>query len=263
MTKLAEATTPEKKVATDLFEALTTKKPLVMADYTNVVTDYDSAYRVQHVFTDLKHEDVAGYKVSLTSEETQRMFDSDSPFYGVEVASSWVKSGSKVELSGLMDPLLEVELVFTAKEKLLPSDTLEELLDKTTVSAGVELPDSRFKDWFPELSKYLVVSDSAVAGRVVYGANTTKKVSVEDLATVHATLTQDGKQLAEGDSAEVLGNPLKSVQWLVNKLAGQGYDFPAGTRVSSGTFLLPPHATAGHYVAHFDKFFDDVSFDLV
>ncbi|WP_243155005.1 hypothetical protein [Oenococcus oeni] len=96
------------------------------------------------------------------------MFNSDSPFYGAETASAWLENDASLQLSDLMDSLLEVEMVFTAKENLLPSDSLAELLDKVSVSAGVELPDSRFKDWFPSLPKYLVVADGAVGGRVVY-----------------------------------------------------------------------------------------------
>lgn len=259
---MSETTNQEQTVASDLYQALTTKQPLTMADYDGKVTDYDAAYRVQWAFTALKNQPVGGYKVSLTSEETQKMFDSDSPFYGVEVADAWVKSGETVALSDLMDPLLEVELVFTANEALTPEDSVEDLLKKTSVSGAVELPDCRFADWFPALDKYLVVSDSAVAGRVVYAPASQDSFTVDDLANVHATLTKDGEELAHGASSEVLGNPLNSLKWLVEKLAGQGRDFPAGTKVSSGTFLLPPHATKGHYEAKFDKYFGTVSFDL-
>lgn len=251
----------EKKVANDLYQALVKKQPLKAADYEKEVADFDTAYRVQHAFTDLKNEAVGGYKVSLTSKETQKMFDSDSPFYGAETSSAWLKNHTSLQLSDLMDPLLEVEMVFTAKETLLATDSLNELLNKVTVSAGVELPDSRFKDWFPSLSKYLVVADGAVGGRVVYTEPTNDKVSVDDLATVTCTLTLNGKELGTGKSSEVLGNPLNSLQWLVKKLSEQGVAYPKGTKVSSGTFLLPPHLQKGHYVAHFDKYFDDVTLE--
>ncbi len=262
MTTPESLTTTERTTADALYQAYTTQQPLLMADYTGKLTDYDSAYRTQWAFTENKHESVGGYKVSLTSEETQKMFDSDSPFYGVETAKCWLTSGSQVPLSDLMAPLLEVELVFTATQALTPEDDLPDLLCKTTVAGAVELPDSRFKDWFPELNKYLVVADSAVAGRVVYGQDTDAALTPDDLATVNATLTRNGEELGHGASSEVLGNPLNSLKWLVGKLAAQGHDFPAGTRVSSGTFLLPPHATKGDYVAHFDKFFPDVTFTL-
>ncbi len=202
----------EKEVANDLYQALVNKRPLKVTEYEK------KSYRVQHAFTELKKEPLGGYKVSLTSEQTQRMFNSDSPFYGAETASAWLENDASLQLSDLMDPLLEVEMVFTAKENLLPSDSLAELLDKVSVSAGVELPDSRFKDWFPSLPKYLVVADGAVGGRVVYTKATGREVSVDDLANVACTLTLNGKELGSGKSSEVLGNPLSSLQWLVKKI---------------------------------------------
>ncbi|KRN03998.1 2-oxo-hepta-3-ene-1, 7-dioate hydratase [Holzapfeliella floricola DSM 23037 = JCM 16512] len=118
----------------------------------------------------LKNESLGGYKVSLTSQETQKMFDSDEPLYGAQVASHFVKSGKRLRMKqDLMAPLAEVELVFRVKSDLSSSDSLAELAAKTTVAPGVEVPDSRFAEWFPSLSKYLVMSDSAIGGYVVYG----------------------------------------------------------------------------------------------
>ncbi|OIM24908.1 hypothetical protein ATX62_05080 [Oenococcus oeni] len=153
----------EKEVANDLYQALVNKRPLKVTEYEKKVTDFDTAYRVQHAFTELKKEPLGGYKVSLTSEQTQRMFNSDSPFYGAETASAWLENDASLQLS---------------------------------------------------------------------------------------------------DLSEVLGNPLNSLQWLVKKLSEQGVAYPKGTKVSSGTFLLPPHLEKGHYVAHFDKYFDDVRLDV-
>ena len=82
--------------------------------------------------------------------------------------------------------------------------------------------------------------------------------SVEDAATVHVDLYQNGQQVGEGDSSEVLGNPLKSLQWLVKKLDEQGKQFARGQMVSSGTFLLPPHLTAGRWEARFNHDFGNV-----
>ncbi len=73
----------EKEVANDLYQALVNKRPLKVTEYEK------KSYRVQHAFTELKKEPLGGYKVSLTSEQTQRMFNSDSPFYGaLEVTRS-------------------------------------------------------------------------------------------------------------------------------------------------------------------------------
>ncbi|KRK97402.1 Hydratase decarboxylase [Secundilactobacillus odoratitofui DSM 19909 = JCM 15043] len=246
----------EAKLAKDLFNAYTTHKPLTEADYDGFVDTEEAAYRVQRQLTEDKNEAVGGYKVSLTSKQTQDMFDSDSPLYGAQLKSHFVKSPHTVEASEVMEPLAEVEMMFTAKEDLSANDSLEDLFHKTTVAPAVEVPDSRFSDWFPSLSKYMVMSDAAVGGYVVYGeeADTDKLFeTTDDLAHVTCELFHDGKKLKDGASSEVLGNPLNSLQWLVKKLEDQGMPLKAGQRVSSGTFLLPESLTKGDWKATFDK----------
>ena len=109
------------------------------------------------------------------------------------------------------------------------------------------------------------MSDCAVGGYVVYGqerpADEVFK-TVDDAANVNVTLYHDGKEVDSGVSSEVLGNPFKSLQWLVRKLEEQGKTFRAGQLVSSGTFLLPPHLTAGKWEAKFDNGFGTVSVDV-
>ncbi|GAX07288.1 2-keto-4-pentenoate hydratase [Secundilactobacillus silagincola] len=246
----------EAKLAQDLFDAYTSHKPLTEADYTGYADSEDAAYRVQRRLTEDKKEEVGGYKVSLTSKQTQDMFDSDSPLYGAQVKSHFVKSPHNVKADEVMDPLAEVEMMFTAKEDLSANDSLEDLFHKTTVAPAVEVPDSRFSDWFPSLSKYMVMADAAVGGYVVFGEeNDTDKLfdKPDDLANVTCELFHDGKKLKDGQASEVLGNPLNSLQWLVKKLDEQGMPMKAGQRVSSGTFLLPESLTKGDWKATFDK----------
>lgn len=249
-----------------LYQAYQSRQPLKMADWDGVVNDDDTAYAVQDQFVSLKGLPTGGYKVSLTSKQTQDMFDSDSPLYGQQVDSHFLPSPALLSLKEqTMAPLLEVELGFRATEDLHASDSLEDLLHKTTVCGTVELPDSRFADWFPDLNKYNVMSDCAVGGFVVYGNERPASsvfASVDDAANVNVTLYHDGKEEASGKSSEVLGNPLKSLQWLVGKLEEQGKTYKAGQLVSSGTFLLPPHLTAGKWEAKFDHGFGNVSVEV-
>ncbi|KAA8444876.1 2-keto-4-pentenoate hydratase [Weissella paramesenteroides] len=266
ITKENELSTAENELAENLFNAYQTHEPLQQSAYEGVVTDEETAYRVQHRLTELKDEAVGGYKVSLTSQETQDMFDSDSPLYGAQVKSHFVSSPTTLYRSDLMEPLAEVEMLFTAKEDLSSEDSLVELLHKTKVAPAVEVPDSRFSDWFPSLSKYMVMSDAAVGGYVVYGneVDTDKLFTdVDELANVTCELFHDGKKLKDGSSSEVLGNPLHSLHWLVEKLEQQGTPLKAGQRVSSGTFLLPESLGNGSWKATFDKGLGAVFFDVV
>ncbi|MGX4645637.1 2-keto-4-pentenoate hydratase [Holzapfeliella sp. JNUCC 80] len=254
----------EESVAQDLYQAYHSKQPLQMVQYTEALTDEAASYRVQQRVTELKGEEFGGYKVSLTSQQTQDMFDSDEPLYGAQVASHFVKSGATLEMkSDLMAPLAEVELVFKAKEALSPEDSLAELAAKTTVAPGVEVPDSRFADWFPALSKYLVMADSAVGGYVVYGKELeTSTLSMSQLSNVNCQLFYNNREVARGNSAEVLGNPLNALKWLVNKLDQQGKTLSEGEQVSSGTFLLPVDVKPGEWRVTFDNYFEDVHFSV-
>ncbi|AXX64147.1 2-keto-4-pentenoate hydratase [Bombilactobacillus bombi] len=253
--KMNDLTENEMAVADNLFHAYQNHQPLQQNDYQGFFHDEDSAYRVQYQLTQQKEEKVGGYKVSLTSEETQKMFDSDSPLYGAQVTSHFLQSPAHFTANQLMDPLAEVELMFTAQEDLSSTDSLADLMKKTTVAPAVEVPDSRFSDWFPSLSKYLVVADAAVGGYVVYGQETpTNKMftNPDELTNVKCQLFHDGQHLKDGAATEVLGNPLNSLQWLVQKLESQNLKLTAGQRVSSGTFLLPEKLTAGEWEATFN-----------
>lgn len=238
-------------LAQKLYNAYNTKESLDWKDFKDAKLTEKDAYDVQHAFNKLKGESVRAYKISLTSKETQDMFKSNTPLYGEEVESSVLKSGTTLQLAELMEPLLEVELQFVAKEDLSVNDDDERLLKKTEPAPGFEVPDSRFKDWFPKLPKELVVSDSAVAGRVVVG-KTSKPLTLKDLEQVKVTVMFNGKELTSGYSSEVLGNPLNSVKWLVQKLDKEGRKVTKGTVVSTGTFVLPKRLQKGMYSADFD-----------
>lgn len=250
-----QLTATEKKLAETLFSSYTTHQPLQMADYQEMVSTDESAYRVQSYLTELKQDTVGGYKVSLTSPETQAMFDSDSPLYGAQISSHFLPAPANFKADQLMEPLAEVELLFTVQRDLSDSDTPAELLQKTLVAPAIEVPDARFSDWFPALPKHLVMADAAVGGYVVYGQERPAAeifATPEDVAQVHCQLFHDDQYLKAGAATEVLGNPLKSLHWLTEKLAEQGKALTAGQRVSSGTFLLPENLTAGKWAAKFD-----------
>ncbi|WP_010631676.1 2-keto-4-pentenoate hydratase [Sporolactobacillus vineae] len=240
-----------KTLSGDLYQAYTKNRPLQWEDYAHSDLTPETAYEVQHAFNEKKGEEVKGYKISLTSKQTQDLFNSDSPLYGQIVASSVLHDGAEVKLADLNEPLLELELEFVAKEDLSADDDENTLLQKTDVAPGMEVPDSRFKNWFPKLPLELVISDSAVCGRVVVG-NAAPKPSADELANVKTSVTYNGTELMTGVSSEVLGNPLHALKWLVDRLAKEGKKVKKGTTVSTGTFCLPKQLQKGDYKATFD-----------
>jgi 2-oxo-hept-3-ene-1,7-dioate hydratase len=223
-----------------------------MADWQNVVTDDQTAYHIQDEVLRLKALPVAGYKISLTSPQTQALFNATSPLYGQQVESHFLNNDAQLSLASLNEPLIEVELAFTAKTRLLPEMSARELLANTYVSGANEIPDARFTQWFPHLSKYLVIADGAVGGYIQTGEKVDgATLTVADLANISVTLTLDGQSIASGQASEVLDNPINALQWLVHQLAEHDRYVEAGQTVSSGTFFVPPKLKTGHYVAEF------------
>ena len=76
------------------------------------------------------------------------------------------------------------------------------LLKKTQVAPGIEVPDSRFDDWFPKISLGQVVADSAVAGRIVTGLPL-DNVSYEQLEKLPGKLKQAVEAREQNPSASL------------------------------------------------------------
>lgn len=212
-----------------------------------------SAYEIQHTLTEKKktdsNEELVGYKVSLTSKETQDLFDSETPLYGA--LTTHALSDGTLELSMMSAPLIEIELVFIAKEDLSVEDDVEAIMRKTMVAPGIEVPDSRFDDWFPKISLGQVIADSAVAGKIVVG-EPKENITYEQLDQIKGNLTLNGDVIAAGYSSEVLGHPVNAVKWLIKELDYHGLTFKKGMTVSSGTFILPKSLEKGQYEASYD-----------
>lgn len=264
---MTEQTAHEQQLAQTLFAAATNHEPLQAADFdqAQLLPDDESAYRVQDTLTALKQEAVGGYKISLTSPETQALFQADSPLYGAQVASHVLAAPHTFAASDLLEPLAEVELLFTVQEQLSVDDSPAELLAKTLVAPAIEVPDSRFSAWFPALAKRLVLADAAVGGYIVYGREQPANAvfsSPDEVAQVTCQLFHNGTHLKDGQATEVLGNPLTSLHWLVEKLASQGKSLAVGQRVSSGTFLLPEPLTTGEWRAEFNSGLGEVSLNV-
>ena len=216
------------------------------------VAGLEDAYAVQHAFTALKEangDTLGGYKISLTSDATQKLFGVTEPLYG-QIMADHVVAGPLV-LSGMNLPKIELELVFIAQEDLLPTDTQEQLLAKVHVAPGLEVPDSRYEDWFPKLSKEQLCCDGAVGGYLAYGEAI--PTSYAALDGVNGALIHNGAELSSNTSNAVLGHPANALSWLVEKLHGHGLLIKKGMFVSAGTFTPPMALEKGTYLGRYEN----------
>ncbi|AIY04254.1 hypothetical protein Plano_0289 [Planococcus sp. PAMC 21323] len=242
-----------KEMTMTLYEAYKKRQPIAK-EAIPATLKKSQAYMIQHGVTTNKKQDgqeqLEGYKISLTSKETQNLFESETPLYGALTTSSI--SDGEIQLDSMSSPLIEIELIFIAKEELSITDDVQQLLEKTLVAPGIEIPDSRFEDWFPKISLGQVIADSAVAGKIVIGTPK-DHITYDQLDKLPGTLTLNGIEIASNDSSEVLDHPINAVKWLVEELATHELSIKKGMAISSGTFILPKPLEKGIYEASYSE----------
>lgn len=207
----------------------------------------EAGYELQTKILKMQKKPAKGYKISMTSPETQALFDSSEPVYGPFTESQVI---TELSLADYNIPLVELELVFFVNELLSVEDDAESILEKCTVAPALELPDGRYDDWFPNISKYEVVADCAVAGAIAIGE--ARSMSYDTLDNMTGTLLLDGKEIKRGQSSEVMGHPVNAVKWLIEKLDRQDKQLETGQFISSGTFILPVKLETGKYTGTFE-----------
>lgn len=150
----------------------------------------------------------------------------------------------KVKTDELMQPKIEAELAFVLKKDLSGGNVTEaDVRDATDYVVGAfEIVDSRVADWKIKLID--TVADNASSGRYILG---TVRHSVEevDLPAVSMTLFKNKEQVEEGKGAAVLGDPVRAVAWLANRLWSYGVTLKAGEVILSGAFSAAPVAKKG------------------
>lgn len=235
-----------------LYDAYDQKQPISKESIPGDISKSD-AYEIQLKVTEKKakvnKDKLIGYKISLTSEETQELFHSTTPLYGALTQTNL--SDGTIKLERMLSPLLEIELMFIANEDLSTGDDTQTILQKMCIAPGLEIPDSRFTDWFPNLSFGQVIVDSAVAGSVVVGTPV-QGLTFTQLGNIKAELQLDGEIIANGPATEVLGNPVHAIKWLIDELAKSGRVIKKGMIISSGTFILPKVLEKGKYDVRFE-----------
>lgn len=237
------------EVVDKVYKAYETQEPIefIRHDYT---IDEKTAYSIQdelvEKLSNLYGAKITGYKVSMTSKETQAIANTDEPAYGTILSTQVKQSGENIELSSLFAPLIEPEIMFILTDDLSANADAEEILQKSKICAGLEIPDARYKDWFPNFSLADLLCDNTATGLITL-SEPIAPLSMEEFTNIQMELFHNGEKISEGISSAVLGNPVSAVAWLSEKLAKQNKSLKKDMIISSGTFISPLVAEKGTY----------------
>lgn len=223
----------------------------------------DDAYAIQAEWMRMKREagdQVVGWKIGLTSKAMQLALAIDIPDSGVLLESMLFENGGSIPAGRFIQPRVEAEIAFVTKAPINPNGVCPAtILDATEfVAPVIEILDTRITRQDPRSGKsrtvHDTIADNAANGGLVLGRPCHGFRSL-DLRWVGAIVSRDNEVEETGLGAGVLGDPLISVQWLVERLAHYGERIEAGQIILSGSFIRPVEAPPGsHIVADFGAF---------
>ncbi len=145
----------------------------------------------------------------------------------------FVEDGDEVPVESLLQPRVVAEIAFVmARDLAGPGVTTADALTAIGgVLPAIEIVDSRIADWRVQLAD--TVADNASAGRVVLGSRITPATAV-DLRLAGMLLHRNGSPVESGAGAAALGNPVRCLTWVANRLLPPERGLRGGDIVLSG-----------------------------
>ena len=224
------------RLAAELDAAQQARQPIVKITEAHPGLDERDAYEIQYAIRGrrlARGHRLGGLKMGLTSRAKMRQMGVDKPIFGFMTDDFGLSPGAEVSVGRFIHPRVEPEIVFVTRAVLRgPGCHVGAVLAATDfVAAGIELLDSRYRDFKFDLNS--VIADNTSAAGFVVG-DCIRAARSLDLASLGVVFEKNGQVVATGAGAAVLGNPAASVAMLANMLAERGEEIPAGTTVLTG-----------------------------
>lgn len=209
--------------------------------------DIDGAYAVQLLNTQFWRSQgrrVVGRKIGLTAAAVQRQLGVDQPDFGVLYEDMCVADAGVLSASKVIQPRVEAEVALIMGRDLdrVDASTADVVSAVESVTAAIEIVDSRIADW--RITAADTIADNGSAGFFVLGPER-RPLQGLDLYTCGMVLEVNGEVASVGAGAACLGHPLKAAAWLARTLAARGDPLRAGQIVLTGALGPMVPVTAG------------------
>lgn len=191
-------------------------------------------------------EQLAGWKVGLTSPRARKMLGADERPFGHVLRSGTYDSGATVAIEAMTEPHIEPELCFVFARPVDDPSQLSTALG--SIHAGFELNENRpgsAKGDFP-----LAVADNLSHCGIVVGEGADPRSL--DLNAVAVELRCDGEVRYEGISSDVLDDHWASLARLVEVLGRHSRRIEAGHRVITGAYCRLPAGAGERWEAVYE-----------
>lgn len=189
---------------------------------------------------------VVGLKIGGTAENTRRLINVDEPVLGEVFAATVHKSGARLPHAAFRRPGIETEIAVRLGCDLparpTPYRREEVALAVATIMAAIEIVDERYID-FKAVGGPTLAADNVYNAASILGAERPFDPSLP-LDRLTARTIVDGREVATGTGAALLGHPLDALLFAAEKRRRLGVGLEAGTFLSLGTMTMPQWAEA-------------------
>ena len=223
--------------------------------------DATEAYKIQNelkiLYLSMSENFCIGKKVGCTNKLAQEQINVYEPFYGNLFFRFSEFSGCQLKLRNFYKPFIEPEISFRIKEDININNAPFEISDSNklfdSIVPSVEIVDFRFGKNIKEVGINNLISTNGasefwVSGRKHFVIN---RINLEDQVI---KLYLNNNLIEEGNTNNVLNNPINSALWIINKLAYNGEPMLKGQYISTGTCTKAmPIISKGSIKADFGK----------
>ncbi len=203
--------------------------------------NFEDAYRIQLAILE-RHlstgEQLAGWKVGLSSAATRQVFGLDAPVSAYLLASRRFQSGGSFNCADFRTPIIESELCIIMGQELKgPGVTREQAVAAVAGAApALELVDMRFNIG-ADLA--LGVADGVAQWGFVTGPEVRPCPAAVDLGAMTAETRRNGQVVASVQGKDAIDDQLQTVVWLANHLAQFDLALEAGQCIMTGSMTKP------------------------
>lgn len=197
----------------------------------------DESYAVLDAIIDRIGNPLFGWKAAFTNAAAMKRMKTDEPAFGPLFEEWAYRSGESVPTPENCLRRVECEYAFRMAHALpardAPYSRDEVVAAVASLHPAIEIVDSRMAGAF-EIGARALVADHCVNFAFICGDGVADWRGL-DLISQPVRLFVDGETAAEGSGADVLGDPLQSLVWLVNRLSARGKGVSAGAVITTGS----------------------------
>lgn len=191
-----------------------------------------------------KPDEVAGYKIGLTTPRMQKLCRGDRPISGVMLRAGIRSAPARVVASDFVHLGIESEVAVRIARPL-PTGSVPVTRSDVAgcvgeIAAAFELIEDRHADYATLDWLWMAAENSWNAGLVLGPA-----APPRDLSALDGVLEIDGVEVDRGSPCDVLGHPYDAVAWLANHLRARGKSIEPGHWISTGSIATIRFAEPG------------------